>query len=853
METGLKEQVVLENRKKYGSNSISKTKSKSFIKLLLETLGDPIIKILLVALGIKIMFLFKDFDWYETLGILIAILIASLVSTISEYGSEKAFKRLQEETSKIKCKVRRENITKEINIDEIVKDDLVILSSGDRVPADGILIKGELLVDESSLTGESKEIEKKINDKLFRGSVIYSKTGIMKVELVGDNTYYGRISKELQESSPESPLKNRLRDLAQTISKIGYIGSVLGALSYLFSTIIINNNYDLNLIKEVISNFSLMLNYLIHAITIAVTIIIVAVPEGLPMMITLVLSSNMKRMLKKNVLVRKMVGIETAGSMNMLFFDKTGTITMGKPKVILFIDSKLNKYTKKDINKIDIYEQLEDGLLINNESTYDDKSNIVGGNQTDKAILEFIGNKKINKKIIKNYPFNSTNKYSKTIIKRNNEEITLIKGAPEIIFPKCNTYYDKNKKRIILNKNKIKEEIEKYVKSGSRVLCLAEGENNLTLIGFIIIKDEIRKEAKSSIEELKKAGIKQIMITGDNKDTAISIAKDINLITKEDGLVLTSNDINNMEDEELIRLLPNIKVIARALPTDKSKLVRIAQKANYIVGMTGDGVNDAPALKKADVGFGMGSGTEVAKEASDIVILDDNISSINEATLFGRTIFKSIRKFIIFQLTLNICAVLVSIVGPLLGVNTPVTVMQMLWINMIMDTLAGLAFSYEAPLKEYMKELPKDKNEKIINKYMKNEILVSGLYSALLSIIFLKSNVIKSFFRPSVNNEYLFTAFFGFLIFIGIFNSFNARTNRINLLSGILKNKVFLFTFLFIIIAQIFLIYFGGTTFRTSGLTFKELQIMILISFSIIPVDIIRKIILRLYGIKNGV
>ena len=308
-----------------------------------------------------------------------------------------------------------------------------------------------------------------------------------------------------------------------------------------------------------------------------------------------------------------------------------------------------------------------------------------------------------------------------------------------------------------------------------------------------------------------------------------------------------------MTDTEVKKILANLKVISRALPNDKSRLVTLTKELDLVVGMTGDGVNDAIALKKADVGFAMGSGTEVAKEASDIVIIDDNINSIASAILFGRTIFKSIRKFIVFQLTVNFCAVFISIVGPFIGIAYPVTVIQMLWINMVMDTLAGLAFSYEAPLTEYMNEPPKKKNEHIINSYMFNEILIIGIYLSVLYILFLKVPFFKSFYRLGLNNEYLMTAFFTLFIFTTIFNSFNARTYRVNILSNILRNKVFILVIAFIVIIQLYLIYYGGTIFRTAGLTIYELLVTILISFSVIPIDFIRKILLKKLKFKTGV
>ncbi len=301
----------------------------------------------------------------------------------------------------------------------------------------------------------------------------------------------------------------------------------------------------------------------------------------------------------------------------------------------------------------------------------------------------------------------------------------------------------------------------------------------------------------------------------------------------------------------LKQALPHLRVVARALPSDKSRLIRISQEIGLVAGMTGDGVNDAPALKKADVGFSMGSGTEIAKEASDIVILDDNFQSIAKAILYGRTIFKSIRKFIVFQLTVNLCAVIVSIVGPFMGVDTPVTVIQMLWINMVMDTLAGLAFSGEIPLSEYMKEPPKQRDEAIINKYMWNQILFTGTYTASLCLLFLKLPVFHQLFRSYEGTNYFMTAFFSLFIFASIFNSFNARTYRLNLLAHLKGNKSFIFIISLICIVQILLIYFGGSVFRTAGLTFVELQMVLLLAFSVVPVDIVRKLIIRMHGKKG--
>ena len=864
---GLNEKQVVESRKTYGTNEIKKSKTNTFLSMLIESLGDPIIKILLIALMIKTVFLFRNFDWFETLGILIAIFLASFISTISEYGSEKAFKRLQEESSKLKCRVKRNGKIKEIAIEEIVKDDLVILQYGDKIPADGVLIKGELSVDESSLNGESKEIHKesfkvgnvKPKNKLFRGTLVCSGNAIMKVTLVGDKTFYGKIASELKEKNDDSPLRIRLRNLAKIISTFGYIGAFLASVSYLFSVIVVNNSFMLEKIIDTVTNVPVMMEHIIYALTLSVTIIIVSVPEGLPMMITLVLSSNMRRMLKNNVLVRRLVGIETAGNINILFSDKTGTLTTGKLKVTGIIDGSLNEYKNENqiIHKKRYYDLLRVSMVVNNMSCYDENK-VVGGNVTDRCLLEFLRPCNFDYvKKIKTIPFDSKSKYMITVLD-DKKARNLIKGAPEKIIPNCNYYYNEDAVKMSLkDKKMLQKQVEYHTKKGSRVLALAISNNlnekdfkELCLVAIIIIKDEIRKDAIEGISMVSSAGVNTVMITGDNKDTAVAIASEMGIVNGSDDVVLTSDELNEMSDLQIKKIIPKLKIVARSLPQDKSRLVRVAREMNLVVGMTGDGVNDAPALKHADVGFAMGSGSEVSKEASDIVILDNNFLSISKAVLFGRTIFKSIRKFIIFQLTVNLCALSISIIGPFIGVDTPVTVIQMLWINMVMDTLAGLAFAFEPPLKEYMKEEPKKKDENIMNGYMLNEILITGIYTTILCVLFLKFPVIRNQFS---NQSSFMTAFFGLFIFAGIFNCFNAHTSRMNILAHLLKNKMFIIVISFISVVQIIMIYYGGSIFRTVPLSVKEFIIMLLLSFTVVPVDVLRKKICKKYGKDRSV
>lgn len=863
---GLSDKEVIEKRKKYGDNGLSRKKQDTFFKMFVETLGDPIIKILLIALSIKIIFLFKDFDFYETIGIVLAIIIASFISTISEYGSEKAFERLQEESSKIRVRVIRNSKVVLVDVSDIVLDDIVLLSSGDKVPADGVILEGTISLDESSLNGEAKEVYKSsssTSNKVYRGTVVYDGEALIRVDAVGDKTFYGNLTSEIQDKEPISPLKLRLTKLAKTISIFGYIFAGLVALGYLFSVVFIENNFDIDKIVATISNGRVMFGHILYALTLSVTLIVVSVPEGLPMMITLVLSSNMRRMLKKNVLVRKLVGIETAGSLNILFTDKTGTLTKGKLEVIgLYLPNKVFINNVMELSSYrNYYDLVIPSLLYNNDSVYDfDNNRVIGGNITDRAIMEFIKMKKGDEyRVTDKVSFDSKNKYMISVVKGANN-LRLIKGAPEVIINACNTYYDANgDKKIFKNKDEMFKKVDDYTKNGIRVLALAISDDvlnlrsfrNVSFLGLVMIKDEVRKEAISGLEMVKAAGIQTVMVTGDNKNTASALAFELGLLSNDDDIILTSDELAKMSDKDVKKILPKLKVVARSLPHDKSRLVNVARDLDLVVGMTGDGVNDAPALKKADVGFAMGSGTEVAKEASNIVILDDNFMSIVNAILFGRTIFKSIRKFIIFQLSVNICAVMVSLIGPFIGIDQPVTVIQMLWINMVMDTLAGVAFAYEPPLIEYMNEKPKKKGEHIVNKYMFNQIIVMGLYTSLLCLLFLKLPSISNLFEQ--NGGHLMTAFFGLFIFCSIFNSFNARTHRINIFSNIFKNKAFLIVILFIVIIQIYLIYYGGEVFRTVGLSLYEFNMMILISMTVIPVDFFRKVLLRLRGIKGGV
>ncbi len=869
-EKGLTTREAEESRRLHGSNTLTQKKRNGFFRQFLASFGDPIIKVLLAALAVNVIFLFRQSSWYESAGIAVAIFLATFVSTLSEYGSESAFLKLQQDAARIECRLKRNGKVVSCPVGDIVVGDIVLLQAGERIPADGILLSGELMVDQSALNGESKEAEKRPGPgqtewdlrhagQLFSGSVVSSGTGVMLVKRVGDHTFYGHMAGEMQEETRESPLRVRLNGLAESISRLGYIAAVLVAGADLFHAIVIDNGFGTAQIVAQFHNFPDLFGHLVHALTLAITVVVVAVPEGLPMMITVVLSSNMLRMLKDHVLVRKLVGVETSGSLNILFTDKTGTLTKGKLSVTKFIAGDAAEYGRlRELRRSPgLCRFVELSCLYNNESALSGKR-AIGGNATDRALLEYLlplkgGGESF--RVAERIPFDSARKFSFVHIKGEGE-YRLLKGAPEKILGACTRYIDADgRARPLTSLRQLRTRLGEMTRGAVRVLALAlsdapvsgEGDfKNLTLVGLVGIRDEIRPEARPAIEEVQGAGVQVVMVTGDNRETAEAIAREAGLVRAgEPERVITSGEMAKLTDEELKRRLPSLRVVARALPTDKSRLVRIAQELDLVVGMTGDGINDAPALKKADVGFAMGSGTEVAKEAGDIVILDNNFASISKAILYGRTIFTSIRKFIIFQLTMNLCAVGVSIIGPFIGIDTPVTVIQMLWINIIMDALAGLAFAGEAPLREYMQERPKRRDEPVLSRAMMHQIACMGLFTIVLCTCFLKLECTKQIFRFYENEVYFMTAFFALFIFCGVFNSFNARTPRINLLSHLSGNPMFVVIMAAVTAVQLLLIYFGGSLFRTAGLTFRELMVVTALSALVIPVDGIRKIILR--------
>ncbi|MBQ6347125.1 MAG: calcium-translocating P-type ATPase, PMCA-type [Clostridia bacterium] len=870
--TGLTKKQVEESRNKYGSNALTQIPPDPLWKKILEGFKDPMIMILLVALAVQVvLWLMGKAEWYEPVCVLIAILLANGVASFSEHSQEgKASLLKAEEEIKEKTKVLRDGQLHEIHVSEVVVGDIVYLQAGDKLPADGEIVEGEVMVDQAALNGETEEAPKRpnpdgeayeIKDLLnthyaYRGTVVCGGEGYLEVKVVGDKTLFGELALEVQEDTRQTPLQVKLAKLAKQISTFGYIGAIAIIIGVILVNVI-NHNVE--------PTFAGWATLIIEAVTVAVTIIICAVPEGLPMLTSILLSFQSIRMIKDNVLVRKINGLETAGSLSVLFTDKTGTITEGRLSVVELATGNQRIFTKLSELPPAMQTDVVTGIGINNSATVSGNE-ILGGNSTDRAMMAFLlGENAVatmsKEEVVSFNPFNSTKKMSDVTVTRNGKTVTYIKGAPERIIDRCDYYIDETGAVRPLDhetQSALLTYMDAQAGRSMRLLGVAKTEgdpdgNDLTMVCVLSIRDNVRREVIPAIKEVQDAGIQVVMVTGDRKETAVAIAREAGLLREPSDVAMTSAEMANKSDDELKAILPNLRVVARALPTDKSRLVRIAQELNLVVGMTGDGVNDSPALKKADVGFAMGSGTEVAKEAGDITILDDNFTSIDKAILYGRTMFKSIRKFLIFQLTVNVAAVLTCFLAPFFGENQILTVVQLLLINLAMDTLAAIAFGSEPALKEYMKEKPIPRDASIVSKGMLIEVIISALYitAACLAIRFVPAiqNLIgvSATAYPGVDplSIVLNSAVFATFMMAITFNGFNARTEHTNVFENIGRNRNFLIVMGVIFLAQFIFVTIGGQVLSVHALTATTWLVCAVIAFLVIPIDVIRKVIMN--------
>ena len=867
---GLTSAEVQASKNTHGDNRLSSKEANSLLSIFIEAFQDQWILILLAALGLKIIFNFVgmifpaigEANWYEAISLIFAILMSTGFSAISQYRNEQKFNTLQEEASKTNAKVYRDGKLKEVLVDNIVKGDQILLQSGDKVPVDGIILEGKLKVNQAVLNGESEDAKKlPLGDqeepdssdlftelKVFRGTVVTSGEAVMEATQIGDNTVLGSINTSLQEDSKDSPSKEKLNQLAGNIGVLGYsAGGAYSVINLVLGFIALNKANNLN-------GGSIFL-LIIETILFAVTIIIMAVPEGLPMMLALVSSMNSGRLLAQNILVRHPDTIETAGYMNILFSDKTGTITEGKLSVVDFFLADGTLYAATGETDAPDFDTISDslkaeminGIGLNNDAMIAD-GNAVGSNATDRALLDFlIGRDSLNfdtNSITEKQQFNSATKFASVTT---NDGKTYIKGAPEFILNDCYYYLDKygHKQNFTDDiKTHFQElSLEQANRSMRLLAILNTNGNDKVLIGIVCIRDNVRSSIKQTVETMNRAGVQVVMVTGDRKETAVAIAKEAGIVTGENDLVLTHDELTTLSDQELKQKLPFLKVVSRALPMDKKRLIEAAQDLDMVAGMTGDGVNDSPALKSADVGFSMGDGTEVAREASDIVILNNSLTSIEKAVLYGRTMSKSVSKFIIFQLTVNVTTIAMSLLSPLLGLKEPFTIIQILWINLIMDTLAALAFGEEPTLDRYMNEKPVAKKANILTGYMKSAIGVASVFITVVCLAILKNvGGIQDFITNGTGNFEMVTTFtFTVFIYAVIFNSLNTRSNGFNVFEHISENKKFSIVMISIVVVQTLIIQFGGKVFSTVPMDIHHYIVALLIAVLIIPADFIRK------------
>ena len=867
---GLTSAEVQASKNAHGDNRLSSKEANSLLSIFIEAFQDQWILILLAALGLKIIFNFVgmifpaigEANWYEAISLIFAILMSTGFSAVSQYRNEQKFNTLQEEASKTNAKVYRDGKLKEVLVDDIVKGDQILLQSGDKIPVDGIILEGELKVNQAVLNGESEDAKKlPLGDqkepdssdlftelKVFRGTVVTSGEAVMEATQIGDNTVLGSINTSLQEDSKDSPSKEKLNKLAGNIGVLGYsAGAAYSVINLVLGFIALNKANNLN-------GGSIFL-LIIETILFAVTIIIMAVPEGLPMMLALVSSMNSGRLLAQNILVRHPDTIETAGYMNILFSDKTGTITEGKLSVVDFFlaDGTLYAATGEtdapdfDTMSDSLKAEMINGIGLNNDAMVADGS-AVGSNATDRALLAFlIGRSQLDfdtNTITEKQQFNSATKFASVTTK---DGKTYIKGAPEFILNDCYYYLDKdgNKQNFTDDiKARFQELSLEQANRSMRLLAILNTDgNDKVLIGIVCIRDNVRSSIKQTVETMNRAGVQVVMVTGDRKETAVAIAKEAGIVTGQNDLVLTHDELSALSDQELKQQLPHLKVVSRALPMDKKRLIEAAQDLDMVAGMTGDGVNDSPALKSADVGFSMGDGTEVAREASDIVILNNSLTSIEKAVLYGRTMSKSVSKFIIFQLTVNVTTIAMSLLSPLLGLKEPFTIIQILWINLIMDTLAALAFGEEPTLDRYMNEKPVPKKANILTGYMKSAIGVASVFITLVCLAILKNvGGIQDFITNGTGNFEMVTTFtFTVFIYAVIFNSLNTRSNGFNVFEHIGENKKFSIVMISIAVVQTLIIQFGGKVFSTVPMDVEHYIVALLIAVLIIPADLIRK------------
>lgn len=843
---GLSQEEVIKSREQHGKNLLTPPKQKKWWQLYLEKFKDPIIIILLVALGVSFVVGFIEGSLIESIGILVAIILATGVGFWMEYSAKKKFDILNQISDTENVKVIRNNgTTMEIPKDELVVGDIVILSAGDEIPADIELLEAiEFKVDESTMTGESVAVGKraKINEEetwndsgfapflVLRSTKITEGSGVGVVIKVGDETEIGKTTRQaMEETGGEMPLNKQLDGLAGLVSKAAF---TMAGLLLLFLNIHHFGFTDFD------SGWLNILGTEVKFFMMAVTLIVVAVPEGLPLASTLSLAFSMKTMARENNLVKKMHACETIGAVNVIFSDKTGTLTQNKMKVV---EESIKSYSKVAING-----------AINSTANINQDNGKVIGNPTEGAILGWINNinDPINKynyddirneiSVVEQVPFNSTNKYMST---KASDGILYVKGAPEVVSRLCGD-------------DSYLEEVSKQQSRGRRAISFASGQDieHLEYDGSVFIEDPIRPDVPAAIKKCYEAGVDVVMMTGDNIKTAAEIARQAGFSRKlqgqpeKDVWAVEAKDFDKVAWGDPMCGYPN--VIARCKPEDKLNILKKFKElgkgtaTEHVCAMTGDGVNDSPSLNHADVGIAMGSGTSVAKEASDIVLLDDAFPSIVTGIKWGRSLYKNIQSFLVFQLIINVATCLVVVLSPILGVDMPFTVTQMLWVNIVMDTLAALCLASEPADENVLTEKPRKQNAFILTKPMYKTIIGMGIF-----VFGVLSLIVHDIAQGSIKFGLDLTELFAIFMMINWWNLFNIRVfgkNR-SIFYNLKGSSKFLLGSLVIFIGTILIVQFGGEIFNTRPLDFKEWCIIVA---STSPIVIIREIWHRIFPKK---
>lgn len=841
---GLSDKEVAESRQRHGENVLTPPERTSLWRLYIDKYNDPIIKILLVAATISLGLAVIENDFVEAIGIFLAIFFATTVGFYFERDAAKRFDELTALGEEQPVKVVRNGHVVEVPRREIVVDDIVVLGVGDEVPADGILFEAvDLQIDESTLTGEpiiSKFVEVKHDGATYpsnlalRSTMVMNGSGKMRVTSVGDATEIGKVATKATElTAVKTPLNLQLDRLAKLISKVGSAVSVLAFVGFLGHDILTNPLWSTS---EYLKMAEVVLKYFMMA----VTLIVMAVPEGLPMAVTLALALNMRRMLKSNNLVRKLHACETMGAVTVICTDKTGTLTENKMQVGEMM-------VRHDDGLLDI------AMAMNSTAELDEGKTI--GNPTEAALLLWLREKgtdyaklRQGDRIVWQLPFSTEHKYMATIADMEGKRLLFVKGAPEIVMAHCNLTAEEQKD--------IQRQLFDYQNKAMRTLAFAykelpdtvaecrlkEGDNNLTLQAIAAISDPLREEVPGAVMECQSAGIDVKIVTGDTSATAIEIARQIGIWTDRlpDGAQITGPDFAALSDEEAFQRVTALKVMSRARPTDKQRLVNMLQKHGEVVAVTGDGTNDAPALNHAHVGLSLGSGTSVAKNASDMTLIDDSFSSIVKAVQWGRSLYRNIQRFIFFQLVVNVTALLLVLGGSMIGTELPLTITQMLWVNLIMDTFAAMALASLPPESEVMKDKPRKQTDFIINRHIAWAIGIVGLlfFGLMFGLLYYFERV------AGVSAEEL-TVFFTIFVMLQWWNLFNAKSlgSRRSAFHKFLSDRGLLFVLFIILAGQWLIVELGGKMFRTVPL---DIETWLWIILGTSPVMIVGEIVRRI-------